>query len=236
MRNPYSCLYALVLFTASATLPAQEPESDAAEPVRYYQVELLIFRNLDQSGNTAEIPQIPEPELTEQLDTDLARLTDEPQSIESPLSDNPEDTAETQEWFEVDPESLLLAGTARSIRQLQAYELISYLSWGQTAPDVTTATPIRLADLGVDNSVLNGEVELYQRRYLHLALDVALVEGESIAVATDSELQLPAGVAPPPAIRDSRRIRLEKLQYFDQPKFGVIAVVSRFETEASDES
>ena len=32
-----------------------------------------------------------------------------------------------------------------------------------------------------------------------------------------------------PALKDSRRIRLEQLNYFDQPQFGVLAIISRFE-------
>ena len=124
-----------------------------------------------------------------------------------------------------DPEGRLLAGTASSIRKLQAYELITYLSWGQAAPDVTLAAPLSLNDLGVDPAILTGEVELHQRRYLHLEVDISLPGAGGAATSAGMDIQTSP---PPPAIRESRRVRLEQLHYFDQPQFGIIAVVSRF--------
>lgn len=218
----YKVILAPLLLGALA-LPAyaQEPVEEP-EPASLYQVELIVFRNLDQSGNTPEIPGLPEPELEKQLATDLARMSadTEPQAAITP-----------PEWVPTNAEGRLLAGTARSIRQLQAYELITYLSWGQAAPDVAVAAPISLADLGVDPATLSGEIELHQRRYLHLEVDVSLPATGTAPVSPAATGELRA-IAP--AIRESRRVRLEELHYFDQPQFGIIAVVSRFPAETAE--
>jgi hypothetical protein len=213
----------VLLLLALLALPAQAQDAtEQSEPERLYQVELIVFRNLDQSGNTPEIPRLPEPELEKQLATDLARMS---------ADDATEVTAEPPEWQATDPEGRLLAGTARSIRQLQAYELISYLSWGQAAPDVTVAAPLTLSELGVDPAILTGEVELHQRRYLHLEVDISL---PGAGAAGQSVVLDPQNSPPPPAIRESRRVRLKELHYFDQPQFGIIAVVSRFPEATSE--
>jgi hypothetical protein len=223
MRINYSILPTLALLTFPVCLYAQTAPAETTETLKYYQVELIIFRNLDQSGNTPEIPRLPEPELTEQLDTELARVVQAPENTATARDTDMQVNAVKR--VKINPDNQLLAGTVRSIQQLKAYELLAYVSWGQTAPEVALASPVTLAELGVSDTLLNGEIELHQRRYLHLELDLALANATSAALGENLFA---------PTIRDSRRIRLEKLQYFDQPEFGVIAVVSRIKDEPSD--
>jgi hypothetical protein len=219
-------------------------DSEEPPPPQFYQVELIVFRHLDQSGTTGEIPRMPEPEMTDFLEQDLARLAGEqlptqaepdeaPVPIIAVTSDEPTDELIEEAlpaWLPVDSNNLLLANAATTIDELAAYELLVYLSWAQTAEDVTIAETLDLHDLGADAAVLTGKVELHQRRYLHLTLEVALASPDS---ATDTGLfgdtfQMFASHAALPAIKDSRRIRLNRLYYFDQPQLGVIATVSRF--------
>lgn len=220
-----------MLFSLFAVLVA--PAALAQEetgPLDYYQVELVFFRHMDQSVTTPEIPRMPEPELTDQLEQDLARLATENDSIEA-LSDVAQDSGvDGPRWFPVNKQHLLLTDTVERINRIDAYELLSYVSWGQEAPDVTVAQSLNLTALGIDAELLNGTTELHQRRYLHLALDIALTDRG----AATSSARLFDSKSPGPAIKDSRRIRLEKLQYFDQPDFGVLAIVSRIDAEREE--
>ncbi len=231
-------------FTSAQNIDA-DIDSEEPPPPQYYQVELIVFRHLDQSGTTSEIPRMPEPEMTDFLEQDLARLAGEQPpnqtqaesdgasaSVEGETSDEPTDEfieEALHAWLPVDSNNLLLANAATTIDELAAYELLVYLNWAQTAEDVTVAEALDLHDLGADAAVLTGKVELHQRRYLHLMLEVALTSPDS---ATDTGLfgdtfQMFASHAALPAIKDSRRIRLNRLHYFDQPQLGVIATVSR---------
>lgn len=222
-------LLPLALLLAAPLTSAQDAADDAPEAPQYYQVEVLVFQHLDQSRNTPEIPRLPEPELAEKLEQDLARLGDEQISIAPEADSTTADDAEVNDhdspWFPVANTNLMLNDTVARLERLDAYDVIAYTGWGQQAPDVTLAEAVDLAELGIDPDLVNGSIELYQRRYLHLAVDVALA-GDGDSLSSDNLFE--SGPAAP-AIKDSRRIRLEELQYFDQPQFGVIAVVSRIE-------
>jgi hypothetical protein len=234
-------LIAVTLFVSPPVLAQVIEAAAEEEPPQYYQVELIVFRHLDQTATTAEIPRLPEPEMTDFLEQDLARLsgqmpltdiTDAPavELAEPPDEARPQDAEDqSNEWLPVAPEGLLLTDMVSAIDRIPAYELVTYMNWAQVAPDVTVAKALDIEEIGADPSILTGSVELHERRYLHLALEVTLTDPKLLGVFGGSEAL--------PALQDSRRIRLEKVQYFDQPQFGVIAVVSRLklpEAEPSD--
>jgi hypothetical protein len=235
----------------------QDSDNDAAaaEVPQFYQVELIVFRNLDQSRTTGEIPRTTEPEMAEMLEQDLARLSvakprsseGEPEAepakpaasemsaaTDSYFGDEPVDELVDNSpplWIPVEDDGLLLADTAAAIDQLQAYELLSYLRWAQPAADVAVAEQLDIMDLGADPDVVVGTVELHQRRYLHLLIDVTLASNHGGAASSGYTRSFQFFDAPAalPALKDSRRMRLERLHYFDQPQFGVLAMISRFE-------
>ena len=233
MKNYRLAPLVLCLSTLPAAFAQDSSAGDSeAEPPQYYQVELIVFRHLDQSRTTGEIPRMPEPEMADLLDQDLARLQEESESVivltDSTVAEPDSNEAEEEPAFiPARAEMLLLADTAERLAKLQVYEVVSYITWGQTAPDVTVAESLELTALGADPERLSGTIELHQRRYLHLALEIALDDGGAgSSISGDSQF-IPRGAAAVPAIKDSRRIRLEEIQYFDQPEFGVLAVVSR---------
>jgi len=244
MHNKLSINTALIVATALALSPlsalGQIAADTEAEAPQYYQVEVVVFRHLDQSNTTGEIPRMPEPEMADLLEQDLARLAGD---LQAPMTSDNTAASEVSELDEttaprfvsVDGEKLLLETTVQRIADLPIYEIVSYLSWGQTAPDVTVAEALDVTELGADPATLGGTIELHQRRYLHLALELTLTDGDAAAPGYLDSQQLPRGSAALPILKDSRRMRLEKLQYFDQPSFGAIAVVSRLELP-TDES
>jgi hypothetical protein len=207
---------------------AQEEEAEIVKAPPRYQVELLIFTNLDQARTTAEILRMPEPEIADILDQDLAR--DDILPVEGIAS---EEAAEPEAyWQAVEPGQYLLNGVADRIDRVDAYGLLTHLAWQQAAPDVSEAIELDLAELGVDARLVDGNVNLFKQRYLHLAVDVKLLDAAGDAVDSSgfaNAFQVFGAPKAIPAITDSRRIRLEQIQYFDQPQFGIIAMVARVE-------
>ena len=218
-KSKLPSLVAVGLLIAAPFAIAQEPDDTEKPPV--YQVELLIFQHMDQSQTTSEIPRMPEPEIADILEQDLPRL----ESTKQNESTNTITSDDATYWSLLDPSQLLLSNVSQRLDTLGAYQLISHTGWLQTAPDVALANEIPLAELGIGFDQATGSIKLLKRRYLHLAVDVSL--------ATDDRDAFQVFSAPKaaPAINDSRRIRLEKLVYFDQPQFGIIAMVARSETE-----
>jgi hypothetical protein len=177
------------------------------------------------------------------LELDLARIegssgnelpetaADLPASAEQ-LSADAEGGAEPTNWRQLDADELLLADIQERLTTVEAYEMLAHLGWLQHAPEVTEAVDIPLEDLGLDTLVATGNVNLYKKRYLHIAIDIALADeaaGESNPFG--DAFQVFAAPRAVPAVADSRRVRLEKLVYFDQPQFGVIAMVARSEQQ-----
>lgn len=83
---------------------------------------------------------------------------------------------------------------------------------------------------------LDGTVQLYQRRFLHLALDLRWTQMDDGSAARSG------GLLPETALRsfrltETRRMRRGQLHYFDHPRFGVLARVVRADavTASSDD-
>jgi hypothetical protein len=217
--------------------------TEEVEKPNVYHVELLIFRHMDQTATTGEIPRMPEPELADLLAEDLARLelADAPLAEQASAADSglPESEANTAVaemppyWRLLPAEQLALNDVSAKLNRLDAYELLDHRGWIQTAADVTTAEDLPLSELGIDELLATGNVKLFKRRYLHLAVDIALADAAANSSGNDDlfsdAFQAFAAPKAMPAIADSRRIRLEKLVYFDQPQFGILAMVARSE-------
>jgi hypothetical protein len=218
-KSKLPCLVAVSLLIAAPFAIAQEPGNTEQPPV--YQVELLIFQHVDQSQTTSEILRMPEAEIADILEQDLPRLESRQQSetTYAIAGDNPAN------WRLLDTSQLLLNNVSQRLDKLDAYHLITHTGWLQTAPDVAEANEIFLEDLGIDLDQATGSIKLLKRRYLHLAVDVSLGTEDRDA------FQVFSAPKAAPAINDSRRIRLEKLVYFDQPQFGIIAMVARSEVD-----
>jgi hypothetical protein len=241
---------ALLSGLLGSALYAADADEEEIKP-QLYQVELLVFRYLDQSRTTPEIPRLPEPEIEDVLDEKLAQLSvaehsPEPSSV---ISGDAVPLAEIIEperfWRITSVENRQLLSEARRLQQLEAYELIEHLAWIQAAPELSSAEDIYLDEILSDSASLDnlqwpddvasrnvgahslqGSVKLYKKRYLHLVIDFGLAEPErsTFSVLAQSAQRLPVAETLP-AITDSRRMRLGRLVYFDQPSFGVIAQI-----------
>ena len=217
---------AAITLLAAAT-PAISQDDSSVEKPQVYQVEILIFRHTDQSRTTSEIPRMPEQEMVDILEQDLPKLELDESSL---MMDEALEYTSPPGWQLVDGESLLLNNISRRLNNLAAYDLLAHRGWIQLAPDVAESAEISLADLGLPENIATGQINLFQRRYLHLTVDVAMSAASGNA-DNSNRFQVFGAPTALPAITDSRRIRLEELVYFDQPKFGVLAMVARSDKE-----
>ena len=144
----------------------------------------------------------------------------------------------------LDEKEFQLGKVADKFELLDAYETILHFGWTQpTFPEETTP-PIELQLLTEPPAGLAGTLTLYLSRYLHLVVDLALdapsefeeevVDDESFYRFGDSrqaygepyrERVMPVRFR----IQENRIVKNGDIRYFDHPKFGVVAKVTRVE-------
>jgi hypothetical protein len=147
---------------------------------------------------------------------------------------------------------------ARRLERLDAYEPILHAGWTQPAPGQEESVPLDIAEFGPAPPGLEGQFTLYLGRFLHLVVDLALdrdpvadpvPENGAIAVDADEPLfsygdgrpQYDADETEEPLpdrvryrIQEDRIMKSGDVRYFDHPKFGVIAKVTRVEEPPAD--
>lgn len=204
----------VLLLAPLLALRAQEepgPEAASAPPV--YEVEIIVFRNLDQHGITPEAAVAaagPAAGSVEPTDTESGGLPDQADTVTDPA------------FAPLTPQSMRLDAVASRLRRGSAYQLIYHGGWVQSVQHQNLAqqTPLP-ADASAQG--LSGGITLYRERYLHVLVDIALQSEAS----------------PEQRIREGRRLRGQTAQYFDDPQFGVILAVrpvSASDTDSPDET
>jgi hypothetical protein len=146
-------------------------------------------------------------------------------------------------------EEFTLVAAARQFELLDAYKTLMHFGWTQpTFPEEETPA-IELRLLAEPPEGLNGTLTLYLSRYLHLVVDLALdapnefetevVDDDSFFSFSDAREQYGSdyAFAPMPVrfrIQENRILKNGELRYFDHPKFGVLAKVTRVEELEED--
>jgi hypothetical protein len=147
-------------------------------------------------------------------------------------------------------EEFTLVAAARQFELLDAYKTLMHFGWTQpTFPEEETPA-IELRLLAEPPEGLNGTLTLYLSRYLHLVVDLALdapnefetevVDDDSFFSFSDAREQYGSdyAFAPMPVrfrIQENRILKNGELRYFDHPKFGVLAKVTRVEELEEDD-
>ena len=115
--------------------------------------------------------------------------------------------------------------------RLDAYRPVMHFGWTQTTYPAELTRSIKLTSLTAQAGGFNGTVKLYLSRFLHLVVDLQM----------DTEAERLADTFAPAAafsyrIQEDRIFRSGELRYFDHPKFGVLAKVSRVEEDDDAET
>ncbi len=181
---------------------------DAAspEPAPRYTVEMIIFTYAQDVATAGEI-FLPDTEPDESLPADG---DDVDPSAETPVNVG---------FVRLARDQLTMNDVMGHLRRIDIYRPLMHFGWTQSAHPEAVTRPIRLASLARTTSGLDGTLQLYLSRFLHLVVDL-----EMTADAVDS-----FGGAGPVRYRisEDRIFRSGELRYFDHPKFGVLARVTR---------
>jgi hypothetical protein len=224
-----------------ATAEIEEPE------IRRYTVELIVFRYAEDvaSGSEIFLPDEPEEPLEEQLLETLEEAL--PEVEEAP--DEPEEEPEPLPDIELvllEEEDYQLTNAREQLELLDAYEPLMHFGWTQATWPEEQTEAVPLALFAVPPEDLDGTLTLYLSRYLHLVVDLQLrapdaeIEKEPEprrdygynTYGTDIGYEEGERAPPQPTfyrIQEDRILRNGELRYYDHPRFGVIARVSRFE-------
>jgi hypothetical protein len=257
-------VFATFLFLAmsSSTAVAQDdllPEEE--EEIRRYTVELIVFSYVQDVSVGTEIFPPDEPivddtlllDLGGPIESDLVVIADEPKVPEIPEEVSVEDGDELEEddsrlVFLLEDE-FTLSDIAERFERLDVYETIMHVGWTQPTHPEEETQAIELWEFGDVPEGLDGRFTLYLSRYLHLVVDLSLdapsefdetvIVDEVEITFGDSRYQFDPGPeeASMPVryrILDDRIFKNGETRYFDHPKFGVVARITRVEEELED--
>ena len=117
--------------------------------------------------------------------------------------------------------SYRLAGIENGLRQSRGYSVLLHTAWRQPAYDSRNAIGYPI-DASVRNGAnhLSGQITLVRERYLHLDVDLLLTSATGAAEGS-----------PVYELSEKRRIkRSGKVHYFDHPRFGMIAIITPYQS------
>jgi hypothetical protein len=191
----------LFLLLAPMVASAQVLPEDTEQEARRYTVEMIVFTYAQDIGSGGEV-----------------FVADPPADEAAVLPDN---------GFTRLRRSDFTMGDIRArLDRLDAYRPVMHFGWTQTTYPAEQTRSIRLSSLTTPAAGFNGTVKLYLSRFLHLVVDLQM----------DTEAERLADTFAPAAtvsyrIQEDRIFRSGELRYFDHPKFGVLAKVSRVEED-----
>lgn len=171
-------------------------QAQTANP-RVYNIEVIVFRNGSGAGGAEDWNAKP-----------VARSPDTP------------DAPQTGKFVQAIPAAQFqLNDVAKRLQGTANYQPIAHFAWQQTASSWGSRAGFTVAKLAGNVPGLSGIFYLESGTYLHLGMALNYQTSnppESLGAAPGTVFML----------NESRRIRFDKLSYYDHPAFGVIALVT----------
>ena len=184
----------------SAATPAAGSAATPTADRRRYVVEIVIFRDRVALGSPEDW----------QAETGMARTVSGGEA--------PSGSGVGQLIGPISPAQYRLTAIAQSLRDSRSYTPVAHAAWEQTASAWGTHAGFTLQQLGIAVPGLTGEVYLERGQFPHLGMTLDY----SIA-------HPPAGLGAAPGttfvLNETRRVRYYQRNYYDNPAFGVIALV-----------
>ncbi|GMQ83920.1 MAG: CsiV family protein [Gammaproteobacteria bacterium] len=197
-----------LLFILTSTLPVSVCLADAPATPREFEIELLVFQNL-VANDGGEIWPVDYSTWFE--DTDEERANTDPATAEI-------------NWLPKNAWRLIAERNALS--RSSQYRPIAYFAWRQAVLDRSQAVSMQLPgkDNHTGNTYVDGSVRVAVERYLHLYMDLQLH-----TPVNSEQLELLDYDIPEFRLTEHRRMRSKEIHYFDNPRFGVIALITAYE-------
>jgi len=235
-------LLMLPLMTVAA-FAQNSGEQEQPPEVARYSVEMIIFSYQQDVSAGSEVFVADEPP---PVDGDMfdEALVDETQFSVPAYSEEPaEEITDKLELSMMPEEDFTLINVIERLDRLEAYTPLMHFGWTQlTYPaEETEARP--LSAFMPPPEGLEGEIKLYLSRYLHLGIKLQLDAPvantplqpladrpyNSYNDGDDEEVVMVYPVRY--RIEEVRIFRNGELRYYDHPKFGVLAKITRAESE-----
>lgn len=243
----------------------EEETEEVVEPIRRYTVELIVYAYGESvsSGTEIWLPEVPETDETQDAVPDRffwPRRSEDRESdeelaeIEVPAIGRRYMDPELVQFGEDD---YTMTDIYDKLVELEAYEPIVRAGWTQLTYEKDLTGPVTLQTLVEHPPWLDGNLTLYLGRYLHLVVDLAMdadrpameepQDDETAVEVTFADSSVQSGFGPidaygellrPPIqyrIFEDRIVKNGDVRYFDHPKFGVIAKITRYEEPEEDE-
>ena len=206
---------------ASVAIAQDDPllEEEEEEEIRRYTVELIVFSYAENVSVGTEI--FPPDEIARK--------------------DYDRDNQGRRPVF-LGEDEFTLSDVVERFERLDVYETIMHVGWTQTTHVEEETRAIELWEFGNVPAGLDGSFTLYLNRYLHLVVDLSLdAPGQfNEAVIFDQpetafgdlrrqfEADIEAAALPVRyRIQDDRIFKNGDVRYFDHPKFGIVAKITR---------
>jgi len=246
MRRVTTTIAMTLAWAGGAAQTVAEPEE--TEYPRYT-VEVIIFEYAEEvSVGTErflpEEPPLPGPD-DGAAEGEFVFSDTDPGAI---VEEQPPEPDEPEIVLHVD-EELNMTDIASRLERLEVYRPVMHFAWTQETRPEGETRPIDLQSLAEPPEGLEGTFTLYLSRYLHLVVDLSLEQRPGLEdpfaiddarpVFSDSRGGASFDEAQPPPVRfrisEDRIFKNGDLRYFDHPKFGVLARITRIE-EPDDEN
>lgn len=248
-----SLLVALLALIAPLAA-AQEASLDETTEPRSYTVEVIVFEYTEDVGTGSELFLGDRPAAEESDDLpDAASDTDaefEEDGHQSELPTAPDVVPELRQLDLVllRRDDFTMTETLERLQRLDAYQPIMHFGWTQPTYPPAETPAIQLRRFGNLPPGLDGSLKLYLSRFLHLVVDVALdARDDGMADGLSEQPVIEYGDARMQndvvylqtrgpvryRIREDRIFKSGDIRYFDHPKFGLIAKITRIENDES---
>jgi hypothetical protein len=236
---------------------AQQETAQTADDPRYtVELIVFTYAAAEAGSNEIFVPDRPKlvPDAEEEMPADVSQnaFGDIPDELpvdvaaaEAAAQDGQVHVRERIELELLGPDAYTMNGIYGKLERLDAYQPIMRAAWTQTTPPRDASPAVHLRALEGAPPGLDGSVTLYRGRYLHLVVDLALDadSGSGAALATDRLVTygddrvrdddraagLDSAMNHPVRYRiyEDRIMKTGDLRYFDHPRFGIIARVTR---------
>jgi len=255
-----TAFFATMISPATAQVdsePLQEGEAEeTVDPIRRYTVELIIFAYAESASTGGEIWIADEPAIEAAYESSndnyFGDFAEDLTEIETSVAHRYMDL----ELVLSGEDDYTMNGIYDKLVRLDAYEPLVRTGWTQPTYEKEVTASIELQALAESPPWLDGSLTLYLGRYLHLVVDLTMnadrTAREEIGEGSDGEPTFGDSrvrddyaaidaygelLAPPIRYRilEDRIMKNGDIRYYDHPKFGVVAKVTRFEEPQEDE-
>ncbi len=246
-----------IRFSFILSLFALVSVAHAADEVRYYDIETIIFESLDPSARQSEHWKS---DIDRKIPPVVAEL-DQPYPGQFPPQYDPSLTFKT-----LPKHAYLLQDAEKLLANSRQYRILLHTAWVQPGmgPDVAlpvhinrsfiTDTPVThslipdTSETSSSNpalptgtiqtrSVLDGYIKIILTRYLHADVDLVYTTGlpltpQNNTTAPADDTTTPPIIQQPPVIyrlSESRRMRSKELHYLDHPVLGMLLLITQYE-------